>query len=223
MEKNQNKINKKSTYFKNEAGMPIGVPNKFKNILSRILLPLLTFLSREQSLKLGLVPLDDERVIMALHHTKGKSLDIGCGANHYIRSYGNGVGVDVYPWEGVDKVVKNSAKLPFKNGEFKTVALLACLNHIPNREEVLNEAYRVTDKNGLLLVTMISPRWGQFIHWIRFRNDPDHQDRDIDHDRELLGMHPMHVKNLIKDAGFKNTKIKKFVYGINTLYISKKE
>jgi len=77
-------------------------------------------------------------------------------------------------------------------------------------------------KNGTILITMISPRWGQFIHWIRFRNDPDHQDRDIDHDHELLGMHSSHVKSLMKDAGFEIVKTKRFVFGINTIYIGSK-
>ncbi len=35
---------------------------------------------------------------MAMKYANGKVLDIGCGANNFVRSYGNGVGVDVYPW-----------------------------------------------------------------------------------------------------------------------------
>lgn len=221
MSKTSNKA--KDTYFENEVGIPIKQPSPLKVFFSRLALPILTLISRRQALNLGLTPIDDERVIRALKYTKGKALDIGCGSNNYIRSYGNGVGVDVYPWEGTDVVVKDTAKLPFKKGEFETVTLLACLNHIPNRADVLKEAYRVTKKDGTLLVTMIPPRWGQFIHWIRFRNDPDHKNRDIDHDHELLGMHPTHVKSLIKDAGFEITKTERFVYGINTIYVATKK
>lgn len=212
----------KGTYFIKEVGLPIRRPKPLRVVLSRLMLPVLSLLSREQSLKTGLVPLDDERVIQALKFTKGKALDVGCGANNYIKSYGNGIGVDVYPWEGVDMVVKDAGKLPFKNGEFRTVAFLACLNHIPNRADALLEANRVLEKDGILLVTMIPPLWGRFIHWLRFRNDPDHQDRDIDHDHELLGMHTTHVRSLIKDAGFDIVRSKTFVYGINRIYIAKK-
>lgn len=220
MPKTQTKTKKK--YFSNGVGLPIVQPVLLKRIASRIAMPLLALLSREQSLKIGLVPLDDERVIQALRYTKGRALDIGCGANNYINSYGNGVGIDVYPWEGVDVVVKDAAKLPFKNGEFGTVAFLACLNHIPNRADALLEANRVLKKDGILLVTMIPPMWGRFIHWLRFRNDPDHQDRDIDHDHELLGMHTTHVRSLIKDAGFNIVESKTFAYGINRIYVAKK-
>jgi hypothetical protein len=73
-------------YFKNEQWKPIEIPNLFKTFLSRLALPLLTFLSRDQSLNYGLVPVDDERVIMALKHSKGRTLDVGCGANNFIRS-----------------------------------------------------------------------------------------------------------------------------------------
>lgn len=213
---------KKAHYFDINYGIPIKQPSLIKAFFSRLALPLLTLLSREQSLKIGLTPIDDERVIMAIKNTKGKALDIGCGANNYIRSYGNGVGVDVYPWEGCDKVIKDAAKLPFKDGEFGTVAYLACLNHIPNRTDSIKEAFRVTKPGGRMIVTMIPPMWGKFIHWIRFRNDPDHQDRDIDHDHELLGMHSTHVRSLMKDAGFDDITQKRFVFGINCIYIGYK-
>jgi ubiquinone/menaquinone biosynthesis C-methylase UbiE len=130
--------------------------------------------------------------------------------------------VDVFPWEGVDVVVTDAAKLPFEDQSYETVSYLACLNHIPNRADALSEAHRVMKPGGRLIVTMIPPVWGTFIHWIRFRNDPDHTDRDIDHDHELLGMHSTHVKSLIKDAGFELLDYKRFVFGINGIYVAEK-
>jgi SAM-dependent methyltransferase len=211
---------KKAHYFDISVGIPIKQPGMMKRVASRLALPLLMFLSREQTLKTGLTPIDDERVIMALKNAEGKALDIGCGANNFIRSYPEGgVGVDVYPWEGCDQVVKSAAKLPFKDKTFGTVSYLACLNHIPNRAESLKEAYRVTKPGGKLIVTMIPPLLGRFIHWLRFKNDPDHQDRDIDHDHELLGMHSTHVRSLMKDAGFDDITCKRFVFGMNAIFI----
>ena len=215
-------MSNKVEYFDSNIGVPIKNPPLYKTYLSRLLLPLLALISREKAVKLGLVPLDDERVIQALNYAKGRALDIGCGANHFIKSYGNGTGVDVYPWKGVDVVVKDTASLPFENDEFDTVSFIACLNHIPNRIEVLEEADRVLAKNGRIIVTMIPPKWGKFIHWIRFRNDPDHQDRDIDHDHELLGMDPAQVKEMLKNTGYSNVTRKRFVFGINSIYVAKK-
>ena len=217
-------MEKKSNYFDINVGIPIKQPSIPKAILSRIFLPVLSFMSRETSLKTGLTPIDDERVIMALKYAKGRVLDIGCGANNFVRSYGGkGVGVDVFPWEGADKVIQTAAKLPFKNNEFTTVSYLACLNHVPNRADSLKESYRVTKVGGRIIVTMIPPLWGRFIHWLRFKNDPDHQDREIDHDHELLGMHSTHVRSLLKDAGYQDIKQKRFVFGINSIYVGYKK
>lgn len=201
----------------------IKVPSATKTLLSRLFFPVLSLLSREQSLKTGLTPIDDERVIMALKNTKGRLLDIGCGANNYVRSYdGDGVGVDVAAWKGCDKVIEDAAKLPFKDGSFDTVSYLACLNHIPNRDDAVKEAARVLRKDGRIIVTMITPRLGKFIHWWRFKNDPDHQERHIDHDHELLGMSPQHIKSILKEAGFTKVKRKRFVYGLNNIYIAER-
>lgn len=209
-------------YFENVRGMPIAVPSLPKTFISRLALPLLSLVSRDKALDLKLTPIDDERVIMAIKHAKGRALDIGCGANNFIRSYGNGMGVDVFPWSGCDMVIKDAAKLPFKKGEFNTVTYLACLNHIPNRDKSVKSAYDILDDGGRILVTMITPRWGKFIHWIRFRNDPDHQDRHIDHAHELLGMSSTQVKKILADAGFHSIRRKRFVFGLNNLYIAEK-
>ena len=50
--------------------------------------------------------------------------------------------------------------------------------------------------------------------WIRART--------IDHDHELLGMHSTHVRSLIKDAGFTGLTRRRFVYGINSIYVGRK-
>ncbi len=207
-------------YFKNDS--KIAIPSFSKWLMSRLSFPLLCMLSREQTLNLGLTPIDDERVIMALKNTKGYLLDIGCGANNFVKSYGNGVGVDVEDWEGCDKVIDDAAKLPFTDKTFDTVSYLACLNHIPNRDDSMKAAYRVLKPQGRVIVTMITPRLGQFIHWLRFRNDPDHQARHIDHSHELMGMSASHVKRVLREAGFNSIKRRRFVYGLNSIYIGKK-
>jgi len=209
-------------YYDPKLGMPITQPRKIKTLLSRLALPLLSLVSREKSIKMKLVPIDDERVIIALLHAKGRVLDVGCGANNFIRSYGNGVGVDVFPWEGCDIVVKDASKLPFPKGDFDTVSFLACLNHIANRKEALIEANRVLKDDGQILITMITPRWGKFIHWIRFSNDPDHKTRHINHGSEQLGINSVDMQHLLAEAGFCINKRVRFVFGLNSLYVAKK-
>ncbi len=207
--------NRKLNYFSNSDVLR---PSTAKTFFSRLFFPLLCFLSREQTLKLGLTPIDDERVIQALKETEGRLLDIGCGANNFVKTYGDGVGVDVADWKGCDIVIKDAAKLPFKKGEFDTVSYLACLNHIPNREASVKEVFRVTKPGGKIIVTMITPKLGKFIHWLRFKNDPDHQERHLDHDHELMGMSPAHIRQILSEAGFRSIKRRRFVYGLNNIY-----
>jgi ubiquinone/menaquinone biosynthesis C-methylase UbiE len=220
MNKNITKKSQELNYFSQTDN--IQIPKIYKTVLSRVAFPLLTLLSREQTLKLGLVPIDDERVIMALKYTKGYLLDVGCGANNFVRSYGNGVGVDVEKWQGCDKIIRDAAKLPFANNSFDTVSYLACLNHIPNRNDAVKEASRVLKSDGRIIITMITPKLGTFIHWLRFRNDPDNQKRHINNENELMGMSHKQTISILHNAGFINIKQKRFVFGLNNIYIAER-
>jgi SAM-dependent methyltransferase len=207
-------------YFPSTA--PVRIPGAAKVALSRIFFPLLAFLSREQSLRIGLTPIDDERVIVALRHAEGRVLDVGCGGNLFVRSYGDGVGVDVVNWEGCDLVVEDVGRLPFDDASFDTVTFLACLNHIPNRDGAVREAHRVLRPGGQILLTMITPRIGTFIHWLREKHDPDHLHRRIDREEELLGMSAEHIRRILRDAGFTGMRRRRFVFGLNNLFTATK-
>ena len=78
----------------------------------------------------------------------------------------NGVGVDVYDWGGGAIIVNDSSNLPFADSSFDTITFLACLNHIPNRSDVIREAYRLIRPGGNLVVTMINPMLGKIGHTI---------------------------------------------------------
>lgn len=208
-----------ATFYKPDT---VTVPTLPKKVLSRICFLPLNLLSREQTLRLGLTPLDDERTIMALKHARGRVLDVGCGANNFIRTYGNGVGIDVEPWEGTDQVVADAADLPFEDGSFDTVAYLASLNHIPNREDALREGYRVVKPGGRVIATMLTPRLGRLTHWLRKPHDPDQQDREIDRSEELLGIDPRELRRMMEEAGFGNINRQRFLFGINNLFVGEK-
>jgi SAM-dependent methyltransferase len=213
------RVEPNSTYFEPDT---VSIPSLPKKVLSRILMAPLTGISREQALRLGLTPVDDERAIIALKHARGRVLDVGCGANNFVRTYGNGIGVDVEPWAGIDQVIEDAAELPFEDESFDTVTYLASLNHIPNREEALREGFRVCKSGGQLLATMLSPRMGQFIHWLRKPHDPDQQDREIDHSEELLGIDPREMRRMIEAAGFREVRRKRFMIVINNLLIAER-
>lgn len=168
----------------------------------------------------GLTSLRDERINVCLKYCRGKVLDIGCGeGNELIKRYGNGIGVDVYLWCGID-VLCDTANLPFKDKVFDTVTLIASIGHIPNRLEVLKEAYRVLNDNGRILATSLDPIFG----WVRHKLawwDRDQSVRGIGRG-EVLGLWGFEIKKLFILAGFSFGRKIPFTYLINSIYIGKK-
>ncbi len=163
------------------------------------------------------------RVKTVLPHIRGYYLDLGCGTNEVAKAYsGKGIGVDVYPWQGVDRVVEDTSKLPFKDKTFDTVSIIAALNHIPNREEVLKEINRILNDNGRMIITMIPPRFSRAWHFFRKPWDADQHERGMK-EGEVYGMSIKEIENILSEAGFEITSKKKFMFGMNNLLIIKKQ
>lgn len=172
----------------------------------------------------GLKILEKIRIAQVLPHIRGKLLDVGCGYNNLVKNYkgGEGIGVDVFPWPGVDLVVKNSARLDFPDRSFDTISFLASLNHIHNREEILKEAYRLLKPNGVLLVTMI-PSWiGNFWHNFSESVWGEKKKGRTFREEEVGGINPGEVIKLVEEACFTLKIRKKFMLGLNNLFIFKK-
>jgi len=168
---------------------------------------------------MGLTPIDHDRVRMTLRHCRGSLLDVGCGNNLLVRAFG-GLGVDIHPYPEIDARCE-SAHLPFKDESFDSLALLACLNHMTRRCEMLRECYRVLRRDGRLLITMISPWVGVFSHKIRRKHDPDQLERGIGSEEDF-GLSPAHLRSLLERSSFRVVTRKKFMWGLNSLYIAEK-
>lgn len=164
--------------------------------------------------------LEEERLAAVFPVIQGNLLDIGAGTNNLVRQYGNGIGVDVYDWGNDVLVVENSSELPFESAYFDTITLIACLNHIPYRQSVLVEAFRLLKPGGKLVITMINPFLGKVGHLVWWYSE----------DKKRGGMKPGEVGGLAKNdilnlchaAGFHFKKHAKFLYGLNNLYIFEK-
>lgn len=163
------------------------------------------------------------RTNTVLPHVRGRLLDIGCGHNDLVKAYGreNGVGVDVYPWDGCDVVVEDTAKLPFKDEEFDTATIIAALNHIPNRQDVLKEIHRVLKPSGQIIVTMLGPTVSKVWHWVRRPWDEDQTERGMK-EGEVWGIRASGVRELLQQAGFEPTFEQRFMLGLNRLYVARR-
>ncbi len=209
-------------YFKRDISSRIVSPRSIGQFIKdRLAFPLLIFLSSEQSYHFKLTPIDEERFRYTFKYITGRLLDIGCGENALVKTYKNGFGVDIYPWKDVDIIADVSSGLPFKNASFDTVSILASLNHIPNRQKMLLEAFRVLRPRGRILITMINPSTSILSHIIRYRFDPDQSERGRKKG-EVFGLWKRQVIKLLKNANFKHIESKSFLWGLNRLYIGYK-
>jgi SAM-dependent methyltransferase len=160
------------------------------------------------------------RVRAVLPHVRGRLLDVGCGTNELVKGYaGEGVGVDVHPWPGVDHIVEDTSRLPYDAQSFDTVCVIAALNHIPNRAAVLHEIHRVLKPNGRLVMTMIPPGIARLWHWVRKPWDADQNERGM-MEGELYGIRQSEVRRLLAEAGFTVERESRFMVGVNRLTIA---
>jgi len=167
------------------------------------------------SRKFGLTSLQDERIRAVMQLIKGKLLDIGAGDNLLVNTYGNGTGVDVFDFGGGAMIVEDTRQLPFDDESFETITFLACLNHIPYRQEVLKEAFRLLKPGGKVIATMISPLVGKIGHKIWWYSEEKHRGMA---EGEEMGIGRTDMFILLKNAGFADIQEQSFFYHMNHLY-----
>ena len=169
--------------------------------------------------KIGLTSLQRERLDSVIPHISGNLLDIGCGDNLLVKEYGNGVGVDVYDWGGGALIVDDTKDLPFDDFTFDTVTMVACLNHIPERDEVIREVFRVLKSNGKVIVTMINPVLGLIGHKVWWYSE-DKERGTMPGEKDGLWNHD--VIELFENRGFTLETHKRFVYFMNNIFVFRK-
>ncbi|HVE89273.1 MAG TPA: methyltransferase domain-containing protein [Burkholderiaceae bacterium] len=178
--------------------------------------------------RLGTTSLRGERLAAVLPELRGRVLDIGAGDNVLIKLYcsmgvkgdeAGSIGADVVDWGSDCMLIESSAHLPFADASFDTVSFVACLNHIPERNEALHEARRVLCPGGRVILTMIG-RWiGAIGHKIWWYSEDKHREIDA---HEEPGLDRSEVLSLLRDAGFTDIRESRFLYGLNTLYVAHK-
>jgi SAM-dependent methyltransferase len=187
-----------------------------QRIKDRLLAPVRMALPDKVVLKFGLTTLEGERIRTALTYINGRLLDIGAGNNRLIAQYKNGIGVDVIDWGGGALIVNDSSNLQFSDHSFDTISMLACLNHIPYREAVLREAYRLLKQDGSLIITMISTSVGFISHKVRWYVADTSRKWEPG---ERYGLSKMEIICMCRRAGFELIDHRRFLLNLNNIYI----
>ena len=196
-----------------------------KSLLNRFLnhlfLPIRLVFSHETVNRLGLRSLRDERYDRVRKNLAGRLLDIGCGNNELVKTYGHdSVGVDVFDFGGDALILEDTSNLPFEDQSFQSVSFVASLNHIVNRREVLTEVRRLLTDKGRVYLTMLSPFWGVLRHKLAWW-DPDQHHRGMKAGEEM-GLSKEYLTGLFEECGFHLVRRQRFILGINNLYIFQK-
>ncbi|MCK6439729.1 MAG: class I SAM-dependent methyltransferase [Planctomycetes bacterium] len=134
-------------------------------------------------------------------------VDLACGDNRLVRTLGFGTGVDIKNHGNADIVHPDFTHLPFADGSVNTVTILAAINYFDNPEAALRDIRRILSHDGVLILTQLSKTLSGFWHVFRDRSLP----RIAFSSREL--------KALIDATGLEVRAKRRFMLGVNTLYI----
>lgn len=180
----------------------------------------MTVLPDAISVRCGWTSLEAERLRAVWPQLQGRVLDIGAGTNTLARLYGpTALGVDVHDGGGGAQVVPDTRHLPFPDQAFDTVTFVACLNHIPYREAVLREAWRVLRPGGNLVATMIGRLVGAVGHRIWWYSEEKSRGMVAG---ETWGLNVAEMVALLEGARFRLRLHERFLYGLNHLYVAEK-
>jgi ubiquinone/menaquinone biosynthesis C-methylase UbiE len=153
--------------------------------------------------------------------------DLGCGLEAAFLDYAAdkiavGVGVDDQVEDGTRGSWKRlradlRSPLPFADGEFDHVVMLAVLEHLTEPEKVLREAYRVIAPGGSLIMTwpssMVDPIL-DLLHGLHLVSDEMESD---EHQRRI----PVDsLQAMLRGIGFQKFLHRRFEFGLNNLMIA---
>lgn len=198
-----------------------------------ITFPLRAFTLFEED-KWGLTSLRSERFDYVAGEVLGYCLDVGCGKYNRFVDYnlqGYGIGVDVYPYEGLtaEHIVPDLTQFPFESETFWTITFIANINHIPRsqRDAELAEAYRCLKPGGNIVVTMGHPLAELLVHKVVWLYDKLlGTDYDVDtqrgmHEEEAYYLSDSEIVDRLRRAGFQDIQKKYFStqWGLNHKFI----
>lgn len=186
----------------------------------------------------GLSSLDSERFDYIKKEVIGYCLDVGCGKyNRLISQWlnGNGVGIDVYPYDGLkeEHLVRDMSHFPFDFGTFDSITFSAVISHIPSslRDIELAETYRCLKPGGNVIITEGNPLAQILVHkLVAFYDRFLGTKLDVDsergmHEEEAYYLSDIEIIGRLKKAGFVDIKKKYFwtQWGLNHIFVAWKK
>ncbi|MDR2580627.1 MAG: class I SAM-dependent methyltransferase [Fibromonadaceae bacterium] len=155
-----------------------------------------------------------------------KLLDVGCGweakflksVEPYIAS---GVGIDFKAPSLESAKLKTITatldnKLPFEDGSFDVVSLMAVLEHLERPLDILKEIHRVLKKGGVLVGTVPSKAAKPVLEFLSYKLGVVSEAEIKDHKRYF---NKKDLAEIFAEAGFREMKHRYFQFGMNNFFV----
>lgn len=202
-----------------------------KKVINAVLLPY-RCLFKFQGIGSFIMSMEEERMVRVAKYCRGKVLDVGCGPhNKFIKHvYTNGLGVDFFPYKGIDLIYEDPTNLPYDDESFDTITLIAVGGHIPKhlREPEFREFARILKSGGRLVMTEGEPIT-QFLHhkWVYIFDKTFGTNVDVDTERgmekdEEYCMPHKEIYSYLNKNGLRYIKTERFQWGLNNIFIAEK-
>src|SRR5258708_16030122 len=153
--------------------------------------------------------------------------DVGCGLHAgFLRYAGSrvrfGVGLDDQLWwrdAAHPPMVRTNitAGLPLQSEKFDHVVMLAVLEHLPNPEPVLGEAFRLLVPGGSLILTWPQGAIDPFLHALHRLQIVSDEMESQEHQKRI----PVDtLVQMLEQIGFRQIMHRRFEFGLNNLLVS---
>ena len=150
-------------------------------------------------------------------------LDIGCHQGEFLDGLrsriSNGVGMDplATPRQDGKIELKRDAfqdRLPFMDASFDAIVMLATLEHMHGKEQLVAECRRVLHDKGRVIITLPAPAVDYLLAALHAMRLIDGMSLEEHH-----GFQPQDAVQIFQDVGFTLGCRRRFQLGLNNLYV----
>ena len=118
-----------------------------------------------------------EQIISDLHLSSAKTLELGAGSGNFKEFKPDVISADIDKQDWLDMCF-DAHKMPFKEGELANIVLIDVLHHLANPVLFLEEAFRVLEKKGRIVMLEPFPSTFSLPIYRKFHPEPFIMDVD---------------------------------------------
>ena len=112
-----------------------------------------------------------KQIIKDLSNGNGKTIELGAGSGNFKEYKPDVISADIDPHEWLDMVF-DAHHMPFKDGEVSNIVMIDVLHHLAHPVHFLNEAWRVLESGGRIVMLEPYPSLFSLPVYRKFHPEP---------------------------------------------------